>query len=501
MDISDKANFTQARFQIMYKRLQTFVDSKYLLPDDVSNFVKEVQNSRPDLNPFTNQNNNSANQTITSLTTIDLSLASVKHQDLKKEIQKLYVKESPSRYISTATALITLEALNAKEANFDAQILLGRGPIAQSDEDGYSLICKTPDFAQALFALLNRNSIKCKLVETIPSDAIVLGKLTSILPNCRRIVIDQQDLANFTKFLRLFYNTNDKDLTGSPFNFKLTDSDISSTAKDMIKAGQARRQKNKVTLIPIPKKEQKSVIEAVFVTDITGSMKEQLKNSKTALKAIDTSIRQEVQGTNTEYRAAAIAYADYSDDQKEDSQKEDSSFTNRRSPYDSSSPFSNVDKRGEELEQSRKAAKIGREAWLDNKNKACQYTSFSPEVTKLTQFIETLTLLDGGDIPEAVELAFAAINDKLKWTVAEPGMTVIRNVFVVLDAPPHAALGEKDLLPKVDEIPSRIDWIEEVEKLRTQGVSYIHWFVTRQIKILMLLQLIWRGERAVFVIA
>ncbi|MFM8453603.1 MAG: hypothetical protein ACKOAD_01215, partial [Gammaproteobacteria bacterium] len=107
------------------------------------------------------------------------------------------------------------------------------------------------------------------------------------------------------------------------------------------------------------------------------------------------------------------------------------------------------------------------------------------------EFLERLEVLGGSDFPECMELSLRKAHD-LEWHVASTteSANIIRNVFMVFDAPPHAADASwnlaadperksqvykdsivRDEFPSLESIPSRLDWREEIKRLADKGIK------------------------------
>ena len=87
-----------------------------------------------------------------------------------------------------------------------------------------------------------------------------------------------------------------------------------------------------------------------------------------------------------------------------------------------------------------------------------------------TEFLHKLSVQEGYDYAEAMELALYKVK-QLQWTQAASGHRIIRQVFAVTDAVPHASIKSGDHFPEVSRIPSGLDWRAEADSLKKLGIE------------------------------
>jgi hypothetical protein len=178
----------------------------------------------------------------------------------------------------------------------------------------------------------------------------------------------------------------------------------------------------------------KTTIEIVLMLDISYSMDDELNAAK--MKLAELSAAMSKSNPDATVRVAVIAYSDYQDDVNY--------HINRHNP----------------------------DYWLKQNTSACSVCDFS-DTTTANKFLNKLSTENGYDEAEAMELALYKARH-LQWTAAKSGDRIIRQVFIVSDALPHAASNKRDYrddFHTVAKIPSQLDWREQVAELKKLGIE------------------------------
>jgi hypothetical protein len=176
-----------------------------------------------------------------------------------------------------------------------------------------------------------------------------------------------------------------------------------------------------------------TTIDVVLMLDISASMEAQLNTAKTRLEELPIAIAQS--DPQARVRVAVVAFSDYKDDVNFEAHKTDPNY------------------------------------WLENNDTAaCKVCEFT-EVQTATHFLKQLSILNGQDYPEAIELALYKVK-RLKWTEATPGNRIIRLVILVTDSAPHATLIRwTDYFATVDKVPSQLNYLEQADDIRKLGAE------------------------------
>jgi hypothetical protein len=176
----------------------------------------------------------------------------------------------------------------------------------------------------------------------------------------------------------------------------------------------------------------KTLINVVLVLDVSSSMSTQLEAAKAKLAELPKAIAES--NPAAKLQVAVIGYSDYKDAPAiYEAHKHDSNY------------------------------------WLSNNTTASKVLDFTG-VEPALDFLKSLAILNGHDAAEAMELALYKAG-KLNWPKPENGDRVMRQVFIVSDAPPHGVLsGSDDDFPGLKN-PARLDWSSEAASLKGRGVE------------------------------
>jgi translation initiation factor 2 beta subunit (eIF-2beta)/eIF-5 len=174
----------------------------------------------------------------------------------------------------------------------------------------------------------------------------------------------------------------------------------------------------------------RTLINVVLVLDVSGSMRNTLESAKQKLAELPRAIAKSSPGAVLQ--VAVVSYSDYEDESRYNS--------NRNVP----------------------------EYWLNNDTDACRVRGFT-NVENALSFLNSLSLLNGYDSPEAMELALYKTN-QLNWPLASNGNRVMRQVFIVSDSLPHGSGAADDHFPEQSN-PAKLSWTSEAAALKSRGVE------------------------------